>query len=398
MSTDNTEKIGVSTATIIGMNAMIGAGVFTVPSALASKVGPAGILAYIFVVVAVWFMAQSLARLAALFPEEGSFYVYAKQWGGHGVGMIASWTYFIGLLIAMGLLSQAAGDYMQPFFPQYSAHTLGMVILFSLTTLNMFGVALSELGQQILIVCTTFPIIVTTIMCLSKTNFSYLTPFSPYGIRNVFQATRAVIFGLFGFECAASLFTIVRDPQKNVPRALTYSIILVGILYTLFIASLILSTPLEFFTVPRVPDILKVTFPNSPWIITAIHVSILSAILGTIHSMIWSSSALLIALLKRIRSTNIQPVTKNISPQIAVLLVGLCIFASFASIHNMDLFFSLTATFIVSTYLLSMISLLTIQEEWKSGQNIKTVIGIIAASIILYFALEGLSQEIAKLM
>jgi len=41
------QKIGVSTATIIGMNAMIGAGIFTIPATMAAHVGPAGILAFI---------------------------------------------------------------------------------------------------------------------------------------------------------------------------------------------------------------------------------------------------------------------------------------------------------------------------------------------------------------
>ena len=138
----------------------------------------------------------------------------------------------IGLLIAMGLLSQVAGIYLQqPFFPTVDTQTLGLIALIALTVLNMFGVVLSELGQQILIVTTTFPLLVTTIMCFSKAQLHNLTPFAPYGLRNIFEATRAVVFGFFGFECASSLFAIVKDPQKNVPRALTYSIGIVGVIY-----------------------------------------------------------------------------------------------------------------------------------------------------------------------
>ena len=74
MTQTNVSKIGVATATIVGMNAMIGAGIFTAPAAIGSFVGPAGIIAYIFVIIAVWFIAQSLSRVAARFPQEGSFY------------------------------------------------------------------------------------------------------------------------------------------------------------------------------------------------------------------------------------------------------------------------------------------------------------------------------------
>ncbi len=390
MAQENVSKIGVATATIIGMNAMIGAGIFTAPAAIGSFVGPAGIVAYLFVIVAVWFIAQSLARVAARFPAEGSFYTYTKQWGGHILGAISGGCYLVGLLIAMGLLAQVAGSYLQdPFFPTMQSETLGLIALSSLVVLNMFGVVLSELGQHILIVTTTFPLIITTIMCFTKANFSNLTPFAPHGMRNVFQVTKKVIFGFFGFECASSLFSIVKDPQKNVPRALTYSIAIVGGIYLVFVASIILSTPLSLFNNPKIAltVVLKSIFPDSGWILTAIHISILSAVLGTIHSMIWSSSALMVSLLKQINGT-------IIGQRLAVLIVGFCIFLSFVLFKNIDLFFNLTAIFIIIAYSLSIFTLLTIREEWKGGKNLITIGGLITAGIIFYFAVEGLMQQL----
>ena len=394
-----TTKIGLATATIIGMNAMIGAGIFTAPAAMAANVGPAGILAYLFVVVAVWFIALSLSRLAMLFPEEGSYYAYAKQWGGHLVGMIAGWAYMIGLLIAMGLLSQAAGDYLHKLLPMFSPYTLGLTTLIALVVLNMFGVALSQLGQHILIVCTLFPLLTTTVMCLLHADVRNLFPFAPYGFVNIFKATRIVIFGFFGFECTASLFNVVSNPKRNIPRAVTYSIVIVGLIYTLFIASLILSIPLAHFTDPNIPltNILSIVFPDNTWMILIIHLAILSAIIGTIHSMVWSSSALLLSLIKTIKN----PI-KNLltaydakkQQRIAVGIIGLSIFISFSAIKNMNLFFSLTAMNLVLANLLAMITLLTIKKEWTSGRNIITVMGILTSLIILFFAVEGFIQEI----
>lgn len=396
MTSSNNTKITLTTAIIVGMNAMIGAGIFTAPAAIAFSVGPAGIAVYICVVVAVLFVALALAHLASLFPEEGSFYVYASQWGGHTIGMIASWSYVIGLVTAMGLLSQVAGLYLQPFFPSYSVHTLGLITLIAFTVLNMVGISLSELGQQILIVCTTFPIIATIVLCFAKADTTLLIPFAPHGITHIFEATRAVIFGFFGFECAASLFAIVQNPAKNVPRAITYAVILVGTLYTLFVASLILSTPLHFFTHPNMllPNILQITFPNNPWLLKAIHISILSAVFGTIHSMIWSVSALLISLTHKVKNRKVRALTAHITPRIAVLLVGIAIFISFSSIKNMDLFFSLTNLGVVSAFLLSIITLLTIKKE----RTINTFLGVIASCVILFFAFEGVVRELHKLM
>ncbi len=399
MANQSAAKIGLATATIIGMNAMIGTGIFTAPAAMASHVGPAGILAYIFVVISVWFIALSLSRVASLFPQEGSYYAYAKQWGGHVIGSIAGWAYMIGLLIAMGLLSQAAGDYLHQLLPMFSSYALGLITLITLVALNMFGVVLSEVGQYILIVCTLFPLLTTTVMCLLKADIQNLFPFAPFGFVNILKATRIVIFGFFGFECAASLFNIVANPQRNVPRAVTYSIVLVGLIYTLFIASLILSVPLGHFTNPNVPlpAILSIVFPQNPWMILIIHLSILSAIIGTIHSMIWSSSSLLLSLIKTIKSSAKNIITNyNFETQqrIAVGIVGFSIFVSFSLIKNMDLFFSLTAMCLVTANLLAMTTLLTIKEEWVSKRNIITILGVVTSLIILFFAVEGFIQEI----
>ena len=136
------------------------------------------------------------------------------------------------------------------------------------------------------------------------------TPFAPHGFANALKATRIVIFGFFGFECSASLFDIVENPQKNVPRALTYAISIVGVLYTLFISSIILATPPTLFTSAHIPisDILRAIFLTQEWLIMIIHVSILSAILGTIHSMVWTSSHLLTLLVKKLQSRAAQAV------------------------------------------------------------------------------------------
>lgn len=393
MSTHNATKIGVATATIVGMNAMIGSGIFSAPEAIALSVGPAGILTYLFVVFAVLFMALSFARLAELFPQEGSFYTYAKQWGGHTAGLIASGAYFIGLTVAMGLLCKIAGLHLVSFFPQLSAHFLGSTVLALLVALNMFGVALSELGQHILIICTTFPIIATIIACLWNGNIENLTPFAPFGLGNIMQATKIAIFGFFGFESAASLFNVVKNPSKNVPKAVTYSVIIVGALYTVFIGSLIFAVPLGYFaTGMQLPDMLSKIFYQSPYFIFSIRISILSAILGTVHSMIWGSASLFGFLTKKINSSF------NISPAGSVACVGVFIFTTFSKLHDINLFFDLTALFLITALIMAMTTLLTLKSEWQSGNNAKTILGIVTATTIFYFAGEGLVQALIKIV
>ncbi len=395
MNSNNTsEKIGIITATIVGMNAMIGAGIFSVPAALGAYVGPAGLISYIFVIVAVWFMGSSMARLAQLYPEEGSFYTYASQWGGHIMGLLSTGAYLIGLTIAMGLLVHLTGDYLHSTFPMLSPFSLGLITLICLVIFNIVGVKLSQLGQMILICCTVFPLLAITFLCFLNGSFANFHPFMPYGLGNVFKATKAVIFGFFGFECASSLFALVDKPEKNVPRALMLSIFLVGMLYLAFVGSIIFAVPLSLLRDHTIPlsETLGSLFPQYPWLINIIHFSILSAIIGTVHSMIWSASALLLAYFKKFKNSQVQNLIekKIITSRTTIVLIGLGIFISFATIQSLDSFFSLTALFMIVAFISSMITLLTLKEEWQSGQNIKTILGFLTAFVIFYFALEGL--------
>lgn len=397
MSLEKSTKIGVGTATIIGMNAMIGAGIFGITSLLASKVGAAGIITYLFAFFAVWFIAQSIARAAYLWPEEGSFYTYTRQWGGHVLGLIATSSYIIGFLLAMTLLCKIIGEYLHNLVPCLSAETLGIITLSLLIALNMMGVVLSQIGQYILIACTLFPLFATTILCFSKMSFVNLTPFMPYGILSVVEGTRVAIFGLFGFESVTALFNIVEKPEKNVPKALLYALSCVGIIYFFFICSIILSVPLTVFTSnpnATIPQALQILFPNYTFMVHLINFAIISAMLGTVHSMIWAGSELLLSFFTIIKSPYLKKLVKSkaITQQTTVLICGIMIFICFKNIHNKDLFFTLTDIGLIFPYITTMIALLFQPAEWKSGQNIKTILGLATACIIFGISIQKLIE------
>lgn len=396
----STQKIGLMTATIVAMNAMIGAGIFSVPSALGASVGPAGLVTYAFVIVAVWCMGSAMAQLAHFYPRAGSFYVYARQWGGHKIGLLAAGLYLIGLVIAMGHLTQVIGIYLQHYFPSLSASALGLVALALLTIFNIVGVHLSQAGQMVLICTTVFPLIAVTVLCLVNGSWTNFVPFAPFGWRSVFSAARIVVFGFFGFEAAASLFHVVKDPERNVPRALVASILLVGMLYMFFVGAIIFAIPLYYFLNPYVSisDVLIRMFPQYPWLLELIHFSIFSAVLGTVHSMIWASGSLLTAFLHQCHGAGLKKLLDKgyITDRISVLVIAFGIFCSYVSLHDPDLFFDLTAMFIIAAFTLSMGALLLQRDKQSHWQKIQTIVGLLMAFLIFYFAAEKVTEVLVR--
>ena len=204
----------------------------------------------------------------------------------------------------------------------------------------------------------------------------------------------------FGFECATSLFSIVENPGKNVPKALTYSILIVGVMYTLFIASLILATPLSAFSAPTTPlsTILASIFPERTWLIASIHLAILAAIIGTIHSMMWGTSTLFVSLIQKVNQKNRSYIQNNFAyaQRIATVCMGAVIAIPFFFLSDLHIFFNITAVGIITAIILSLITLLTIKKEWYNGRNIITLCGIGTALAIGYFALEGLIEGLLR--
>lgn len=390
-------KIGLFSATIICINAMIGVGIFATPAKLATTVGPAGIITYLFVIAAVFFMALSIARVAQYYPQAGSFYTYAKQWGGHNIGIIAAGSYIIGVIIGLGLITQIAAEYFHTALPYLSSNTYGIVIVAAITLLNVMGVKVVQTGQIALLGCTLFALISTMILGFSNASFNNLFPFMPYGYFSLAKATSAAIFAFFGFESAASLFHIVKQPEKNIPKALLLSLLVVGTLYITFIGAIILAIPAKAFASQdtTLPEVLISYFPKYAWIAKLIGIAILTALLGVLQSMIYSVSMLTQSFLKLLNNKTAQNIANNKSGfKNIVYALGLFILLNFFLLKNKSIFFNLTALFIISAFGLSIMTLIVKRHNKTFWQTITTYLGLITAFLIFISAAISLTTEI----
>lgn len=399
MTNTQNHKIGAITATIINMNAMIGAGIFATPAKLATSAGPAGILTYIFVIAAVLFMALSLAKVAQIYPQEGSFYNYAYNWGGHNMGLLATACYTIGVIIALGLLTQVAALNLHTYIPSLSVNTLGIILILLVMALNIIGVRFMQVGQIFLLSCTLFALIATTILGFIKADVSNLHPFMPHGVSSLVGALSTAIFAFFGFEAATSLVNIVKDPKRNVPKAVTYSVLVVGIIYLAFISALILGVPARYFTAANMPlsETIVTAFPGYAWLAKIIGIAILTALIGVLQSMSYAVSSLAFSFFKILKSKFANNLTQSHTGFKAIIVfISTLTLINFLSIKSMGLFFNLTAIFIVFAYASAILNLVIKKHDKSLAQKAITYMGLITAAIIFISAFQGLIQELTK--
>lgn len=398
--TSNLGKIGLISATIICMNAMIGVGIFTTPAKLAVTVGPAGILTYLFSIVAVLFMALSLARLAKVFPQEGSFYNYAKQWGGHYMGLLAAASYVLGIIIALGLLTRIASQYFHQFIPAISVESFGLIIVGIIALLNIAGMRIMQTGQIILLSCTLFALFSIIALCFSNADYNNLIPFMPHDWTSILESVSAAVFSFLGFESATSLYSIVKNPEKNVSKAIVFSLLIVGLIYLAFIGSIILAIPQNTFTSAdmTISQAMIKAFGKSNLILNLtklISVAILTAICGVLQSVMYSSASLTFSLFKNLDNKFANFIVKSrYGFGIIILIISLLTIFNFFNLKSMGLFFNLTSIFIMFAFIMAILALYFKDNSKKLKDKIIVYLGLITSTLIFVNAIIGFLKEI----
>ena len=395
-------KIGLKTAVIIGVNAMIGAGVLTIPTMLSSIVGPAGILTTFFSITFVLAIGLSFGRLAHLYPAKGWSYDYPAKWAGHKAGIFSSFFYLFGIIVAMGFLGQQSGIWFHKIFPHLGPDILGVIIIAILTFLVLAGAKTSSWSQYLIVLLVLVPLVLTAIFCWTHFDIALVTPFIPHGFTSVLKATPVVLFALFGFESIASLSSIVEKPKKNVPRAFVYSISIVGIVYLLFFYGVLFAIPTKFFAQginEPLASVFNNFFPKAKFLSIFIFLGAMFGIIGTIHSMLWSISELFTSVLRQTKSKFIHNlIDKNIwNKKVAVVTISFFMIVSAILIEGTFLV-TITALFIVPSYVLSITLLLFNKSEWKSGHNYVTLVGLLGGGLLVYFAFTSSLSAFLKLI
>ena len=400
MSTDShsSSKISLLAASIVGINAMVGVGIVTLPCMLSQSAGPASILSYALSICVVLALGVALGRVAFRYPGSGWTYLYPSQWAGHKVGLVSAFSYVLGVLIAMGFLIQQAGIWSHKIIPLVPETALGVGITLVLMLLVLGGANASSIGQYIIGACVIIPLLLTAITCWFNFDINVITPFMPKGILSVFLAAPEALFAFLGFECIVSLYPVVRDPHKNVPKAFLIAILTVGLLYLFFAGGLLSAIPAYYFAQGAqvtLSHVLEQALPSVTLLSTVLLIGAMFGIIGTIHSMLWATSTLLTDILKKVKLDSVQKLfDKNLWNDFTSTIISTGIMLLSAFLFHAKALVRLTDVLLLIPSILSIISLFFIKEEWEGGRNIITIIALIGGVIMFCFASWGFIESI----
>lgn len=252
------------------------------------------LISYYVVAALAFFIPVSLvaAELATAYPETGGIYVWVREAFGKRAAFITIWLQWIYNVVwyptILAFIAATLSYLIAPELASNKYYVLGTVlILFWLfTILNCFGMKISSIVSTIgATVGTIFPMLFIIFLAILWTiqgkpimvgyPSTWLPDFDSWGDVSIFAV---VLFGLLGMEMSAVHAEEVKNPQRDYPKALFYSTILVISTLALGSLAIVAVVPKESLSVVSgLIDAYAVFFKsyNMPWMTSIIAVLII---------------------------------------------------------------------------------------------------------------------------
>ena len=241
--------LGLLDITMIGVGAMIGAGIFVLIGIAAGHAGPALAIAFLLNGIVTTFTALSYAELGSCLPAAGAGYRWVKEGMGGTQGFLAGWMNWFAYVVACALYALGFGRLAVELwtltgipFP-LSEHQLAIVFMVAIIAIFAYinSRGASEAGLVGNVVTTAKVIILLIFVGFGlyaiAGNPDWTDNFSegllPNGIGGIFVAMGMTFIAFEGYEIIAQSGEEVKNPTRNIPRAIFYSIIVVVIIYVL---------------------------------------------------------------------------------------------------------------------------------------------------------------------
>lgn len=235
-------RLSLSDAVVVGLGAMLGAGVFAVPRPAAAAAGTWLLVALGLAATVAYANAMSSAALAAVYPQSGGTAVYARERLGPFWGFLAGWGFVAGKTASLAAMALTFGAYVHPPL----ARPLGIAAVAALALVNVRGVEKTVRLTRVLVGLVLLVLAVTVVAALSggTADVARLDAALPHGPGGLLQAAGLLFFAFAGYARLATLGEEVREPLVTIPRAIPIALaIVVGVYAAVFGAALLAVGP-----------------------------------------------------------------------------------------------------------------------------------------------------------
>jgi len=219
----------------ITINGIIGAGIFGLPSKVYALIGTYSLIAFVACALVVALIILCFAEVSSRFEETGGPYLYAREAFQPAVAFEIGWLFYLVRITAFAANCNLLINYLSFFWtpatlPHWRASIIVLVVVM-LAIINLLGIRQAAVVSNLFTVGKLVPIIIFIAAGLFFLN-SQAYDFGPTPTTSAFsQSVLLLVYAFTGFEMATIPAGEVRDPQRNLPRALLIAILVVAVLY-----------------------------------------------------------------------------------------------------------------------------------------------------------------------
>lgn len=290
-------QLGTFDAVVIGMGAMIGAGIFAVIGPAVAVAGSGALVALLLAASVAYCNAAASAQLAAVYPESGGAYVYGRRQLGDFWGFLAGWGFVVGKLASCAAMALTFASYAAPELTR----PLAVLAVLSLTAVNYFGVKKTVALTQVIVALVLLALAALLVGTLfgGQVDPARLRLDGQWSFYGLLQAAGLWFFAFAGYARLATLGEEVRDPARTIPRAIPLALGVTLALYALVVIAALAVTEPEVLAAAPAPLVAAVEAGNLAVLSPAVRVGATIASLGVLLSLIVGVSRTVFAMSAR---------------------------------------------------------------------------------------------------
>ncbi len=224
----------------IVMGSQIGSGVLMLPASLAPY-GKMSLLGWAVSGFGAVALSLVFASLCHAYPKTGGPHVYVAESFGRTWGFFSGWTYWVISWVSSTAVIIASIGYLSPILspwvsPEYYI-ILEIILLFTITYLNLKGVTAAGRAEFFLTLMKFIPLILLPLLGLIYFDIGHFTVSAEAQAltptETLARVTLLTLWGFIGLESATTPAGSVANPKKTIPKAIVIGTILVALLYFL---------------------------------------------------------------------------------------------------------------------------------------------------------------------
>src|SRR3984893_8277681 len=241
--------LGAFELTLLGIGAIIGAGIFVLTGVGASYAGPGLVLSFVLAGFACAMAALCYAEFASMIPVAGSAYSYSYATMGELIAWIIGWDLVLEYAVASAAVAAGWSHYLTVIMsglgvrlPDALTHSPGtapgaivnlpaLLIVLAISAILYVGVKESARFNAIIVGIKLLAVVMVVAVGSFFVQPANWSPFLPFGWFGVLRGASYIFFAYIGFDAVSTAAEEAIDPQRALPIGILTSLAVCTVLY-----------------------------------------------------------------------------------------------------------------------------------------------------------------------